>query len=333
MTEQIRSWPDALFYTSAASTANVREQLIKLQQGGKRLRALNDASTVNSNGDVFQDILTGLSFGNSTQRHKWRALYDTTNDYYLIQRNSGTDASKTWVEKFRIDSSGNVTVSGTQSTTGQITATGGIRMGGNLDMNQFYIRNLEKINGLARTDTLIVHDTSRLFGDVSLYRNASVAQNFYVAGTTELGGTTSVEGANVFEYTYASKTGADQAISALTLTDITELSGLTLPNTSKVNTRTFEVQFAVQLTDTSAAANQFSIRLYNGANGTKADDLVYVTQGSMAASQPATLPGLFHFTPSASTSTKFGLAVISIGTLNVNGTPFVGTVRVMEVTN
>lgn len=334
MSEQIRSWPDSLYYYSAASTANVREQLIKVQQASKLIRALSDAATVNTNGDKLQDILTGLSFGNSTQRHKYRALYDTVNDRYLIQRNSGTDASKTWVELFRISSSGAITTTGAITAAGGISTTGGgITLGGNLDVNQFYIRNLEKINGRTRTDSLIVHDTSRLFGDVNLYRNASVAQNFYVAGTSDFAGTTTVKGANVFDYTYGVKSGSDQSISALTLTNITSLSGLTLPNTSKVQTRTFEVTFAVQVTDTSGATNSYSIRLYNGANGTLADNLIYVVQGSMAANQPTTISGLFHFTPSSSTFTKFGLVVISVGTVTVTGSPFVGTVRAREITS
>lgn len=164
MSEQIRSWQDALFYFSAASTANLREQLIKLQQASKLLRALSDASTVNTNGDKLQDILTGLSFGNSTQRHKWRMIYDTTNDRWLVQRNSGTDASKTWVEMLRIDSSGNVTTTGSLSTDALTTTAGGITLGGVLDANDFYFRNVAKIVGRTRTDSLVVHGTSEHSG-------------------------------------------------------------------------------------------------------------------------------------------------------------------------
>ena len=168
MTEEIRKHADSLFYTSAASTANVREQLIKLQQSAKLIRALSDASTVNTNGDKLQDILTGLSFGNSTQRHKYRALYDTTNDRYIIQRNSGTDASKTWVELLRIDSSGNVTTTGTLSTDSLTTTAGGVTLGGNLDANGFYVRNVDKYVGLVRTDSLLVHGTATFDGDITI---------------------------------------------------------------------------------------------------------------------------------------------------------------------
>lgn len=164
MTEQIRSWPDALFYYESASTANVREQVIKLQQTGRRLRALNDASTVDTNGDILQDVLTGLSLGNLTQRHKWRVLYDTTNDRFLVQRNTGTDASKVWAERFRIDASGNITITGTTSISGALTATGGITLGGNLDANGYYFRNLEKIHGRTRTDRLLVHGNADFDG-------------------------------------------------------------------------------------------------------------------------------------------------------------------------
>lgn len=149
MTQIIRTWPDSLFYLSQSGTTNVREQINKTQLASTLLRALSDASTVDSTGSKLNEILTGLSLGNQSQRHKWRALYDTVNDRYTIQRNSGTDASKTWVDKLRIDSSGNVTAIGTLSTT-QLIVSGvsgqpGIRMVGDLDMNDFYIRNAEDI--------------------------------------------------------------------------------------------------------------------------------------------------------------------------------------------
>ena len=150
MTEIIRSWPDSLFYMSQAGTANVREQINKTQLSATLLRALSDSATVDSTGSKLDEILTGLSLGKQTQRHKWRVLYDTSNDRLIVQRNSGTDAAKVWVELFRIDSSGNVTTTGTL-TTDSITLTqatsGGvaIRMAGDLDMNDFYIRNAEDI--------------------------------------------------------------------------------------------------------------------------------------------------------------------------------------------
>jgi hypothetical protein len=145
MTEIIRSWPDSGFYISSAGTQNALEQFTKLQTIAKLGRALSDASTVDTNGDKLQDVLTGLSLGNLTQRHKWRVLYDTTNDRFLVQRNTGTDAAKVWAERFRIDASGNVTVTGTVSTTGITITSSGLTLTGDLDVNDFYVRNAEDI--------------------------------------------------------------------------------------------------------------------------------------------------------------------------------------------
>lgn len=142
MTTVIRRWQDSDFYLSQAGTANVREQLIKLQSIGKLVRALSDASTVDTNGDKLQDRLLGLSLGDLTQRHKYRVLYDNLNDRFLVQRNSGTDASKVWVELLRIDASGNATTTGNLLTEA-VTTGGKLTLGGDLDANQFYFRNVD----------------------------------------------------------------------------------------------------------------------------------------------------------------------------------------------
>jgi len=145
VTELIRSWPDSGFYISSAGTQNALEQFTKLQTIAKLLRALSDATQVDSNGDKLQDILVGQSLGNLSQRHKWRTLYDTVNNRYLIQYNTGTDAAKTWSEVFRLDTSGNLTVTGTISTDSITTTAGGLTLTGDLDVNDFYIRNAEDI--------------------------------------------------------------------------------------------------------------------------------------------------------------------------------------------
>lgn len=161
MTTAIRRWQDSDFYLSSASTTNVREQLIKLQSIGKLVRALSDASTVDTNGDKLQDRLLGVSLGDLNQRHKYRILYDNLNDRFLVQRNSGTDAAKVWVELLRIDSSGNVTTTGSLSATTIATRvtdddTAGLVLSSDLDMNDFYIKNAQDI----QTQTLRV--TSQL---------------------------------------------------------------------------------------------------------------------------------------------------------------------------
>lgn len=145
MTTAIRTWADSDFYLSSAGTTNVREQIIKLQSIGKLVRTLSDASTVDTNGDKLQDRLLGLSLGDLNQRHKYRVLYDNANDRFLVQRNSGTDASKVWVELLRIDSNGNLTTTGSLSIASSATTSGGVELGGDLDVNDFYIRNAEDI--------------------------------------------------------------------------------------------------------------------------------------------------------------------------------------------
>lgn len=144
MTTAIRRWQDSDFYLSGAGTANVREQLIKLQSIGKLVRALSDASTVDTNGDKLQDRLLGLSLGDLNQRHKWRVLYDNLNDLFLVQRNTGTDAAKVWSERFRIDATGNVTTTGSLSAT-SVTLSSGLTLGGDLDVNDFYIKSAADI--------------------------------------------------------------------------------------------------------------------------------------------------------------------------------------------
>lgn len=162
MTTSIRTWPDSLFYLSGAGSANIAEQLRKVQVSTKLLRVLSDASTVDTNGDKLQDRLLGVSLGDLNQRHKWRVLYDNSNDRFLVQRNTGTDASKVWSERFRIDASGNVTTTGTLSATAvTVREVEGLVLGGDLDMNQFYIRNAEDI----QTETI------RVTGQLTLPNN------------------------------------------------------------------------------------------------------------------------------------------------------------------
>lgn len=144
MSTLIRTWPDSLFYLSRAGSANVLEQIKKTQLAAELLRVLSDASTVDTNGDKLQDRLLGLSLGDLTQRHKWRVLYDNVNDRFLVQRNTGTDASKVWVERFRIDASGNVTTTG-DLLTEAVTTGGKLTLGGDLDANGFYFRNVDDI--------------------------------------------------------------------------------------------------------------------------------------------------------------------------------------------
>ena len=327
MTTAIRTWQDSDFYLSSAGTANVREQLIKLQSIGKLVRALSDASTVDTNGDKLQDRLLGLSLGDLSQRHKYRALYDNLNDRFLVQRNSGTDASKTWVELLRLDASGNITISGKINTDELITTDGQVTLGGTLNFNGFYVRNLDKYQGELRTDSLRVYSSVVLPG--------ATPELSATAGPLNLESTTSnvtVQGADVFDIDFYSNS-ANQNISANTETDITSLTALDLPNTNAVDTRTFLVNFSIQITETSGAQNLCVVRLYNGTTGTKSDTLLYLNSTTLTSMVlGGQLSGMFRFTPGASNRTKFGLSFFSVGSSMVLGaSPSISTLTIQEV--
>jgi hypothetical protein len=120
--------------------------------------------------------------------------------------------------------------------------------------------------------------------------------------------------------TYASNSAtADQSITASTETDITGLTGLTLPDTTSVDTKTFRVWARVLTKETGAAAALHTLRLYNGTNGTKADQEVFRCSQTVAASALGTILtlGPYEFTPGAS-KTKFGLSI----TMTQNGTVY-----------
>ncbi len=294
MTTTIRRWQDSDFYLSSAGTTNVREQLIKLQSIGKLVRALSDASTVDTNGDKLQDRLLGLSLGDLTQRHKWRVLYDNLNDRFLVQYNTGTDAAKVWVEQLRIDASGNLTTTGTLTIASSTTTNGGIRLGGDLDANGFYLKNV----GQVRTGDLIADRSTNLNGT-----------------------DTKIRGTKFFDISY-NENGGNQLISAATLTDVTSLTALTLPNTAApITSRKFLVSFDIQLSNTAGSENFVFATLYNGPNGTKSDTAIYISSQTMPASGSfgCSFRGQVRFTPAAANRTKLGLAIQSAGTSTLLG--------------
>ncbi len=298
MTTQIRTWQDSDFYLSSAGTANVREQIIKTQSISKLVRALSDASTVDTNGDKLQDRLLGLSLGDLTQRHKYRVIYDNLNDRFLVQRNSGTDASKVWVELLRLDASGNLTVVGNFSQDLIETDTGEVVLGSTLNVNDFYIRNIDKNIGEFRTDDLLVHDATTLNEATITSLTVPTSAGFQVGSND----------ATPFPYTYAIN-AANQAIVGGVNTNLTSLTGLTLPNTSgDITTRSFLVRFNVTVVDTSGVSNSIPISLYNGPNGNSSDTKVYQAGGiGTAGFAPGVISGLYRLTPGASDRTKIGL--------------------------
>lgn len=120
--------------------------------------------------------------------------------------------------------------------------------------------------------------------------------------------------------TLVAQNSADQSITAASgRTDLTSLTGQTLPTTVSVNTRRFRVNGLVAIQNTSASTGTFFIELYNGTNGTKADSQIKNYVCSLPASGQLTLPiGPFDFTPTNSTFTKVGL----VANFTQNGTVF-----------
>lgn len=113
---------------------------------------------------------------------------------------------------------------------------------------------------------------------------------------------------------------SNQAITAATETDITALTALTLPNTAAtLSSRKFLVMFSVSVSDTSAAANLVTLKLYSGANGTKADTPVHSVLHDLVASKNAAITGMIRFSPGGATATKVGLAITTAGNATVNG--------------
>lgn len=142
-----------------------------------------------------------------------------------------------------------------------------------------------------------------------------------------------VQRAALFPVTYAAN-AADQAISAATETDLTSLTGLTLPVTSTVNTRTFEVDASVVVVNTSGTtASDCFLRFWNGANGTKADTPFIDSELILAPNFIGTLTlTAFRFTPANSAHTKFGLSLATTQATTLRGTSrLLGRVLVREV--
>lgn len=115
---------------------------------------------------------------------------------------------------------------------------------------------------------------------------------------------------------------ASQAIPGATDTDLTSLTALTLPVTTTVSSRKFRVTVAVGVLDTSGAANFALIRVWNGANGTKADTMIRESAAAgMGANLGAQISFTFEFTPGADSRIKIGLSAVNLaGNFSVDGT-------------
>ena len=147
-------------------------------------------------------------------------------------------------------------------------------------------------------------------------------------------GELTVGGVQVLKTTYGANS-SDQTITSGTEADITGLTGLTLPTTTSVDSKTFEVTFSVKIINGSTASNIARITVYNGADGDKGDTEIYRRNRFLADAtfSDAEISGMFRFTPGAGTRTKIGLsAQATANTITVQGSSNqISSVKVVEV--
>ena len=124
---------------------------------------------------------------------------------------------------------------------------------------------------------------------------------------------------------------SNQNITGATVTDVTELTALTLPTTSGVSSRSYEVVVSLGILDTSGSANSVTVNVYSGANGNKAENVAASGTHEVIASTTGRITYLQRFTPASDTHIKFGVAMLSDGNCTVIGSNF-STVTVRDVT-
>lgn len=152
--------------------------------------------------------------------------------------------------------------------------------------------------------------------------------------STQAAGVLTYNGVEVFEATYAAKT-SDQSITSGTEADITSMTALTLPSTTSVNTKTFEVHFSLNLLNSDASANFTTITFYSGSTGDKGDTEVFIRSVQLNADATfgaASCSGFFRYSPATSSDTKFGLSAKGGATFVVKGSSnAISTIKVIEV--
>lgn len=118
----------------------------------------------------------------------------------------------------------------------------------------------------------------------------------------------------------ATTTTAQTAISD-TEVDLTSFTGITLPTTTSVSTKTFRISGSFYIQETLSTAELITITLYNGSTGDKGDTAV----ASWAFTVPAlfyyTLPIEYTFTPGADTRTKIGFSAVTGTTADIDFQP------------
>lgn len=108
---------------------------------------------------------------------------------------------------------------------------------------------------------------------------------------------------------------ADQAVVGTGETNISSISALSLPALGVfASSRTFRVDATIQIVDTSGAAQDITVRLYNGTNGTLSDvtPKVIVVE-RVEASQDRTITVMHEWTPSNDAHVLWGMSIQSSG--------------------
>lgn len=177
MSYQQRQLGNQFFYLSTSDT--VSSQIQKLQGIAKNTRALIDATTVDSNGAVFQDVLAGISFGDQSQRLK-RQLILSEDQVFKFRHNRGTSASPNWTTRFYIDTAGKTTFGGDLEASSLTTLSGGITFGGDANLNGNDIINCGDFASSGDIDLSGTLTLSNLTASRTLGLNSS--KNIYAIG-------------------------------------------------------------------------------------------------------------------------------------------------------
>lgn len=248
------------------------------------------------------DHLQYLAFGDAGNYLKVRVGYNGTS--YLIQKNTGSDASPVWVNLLSIAvATGNATLGAALAITGALTGANPLTLAGNADGGGFNFTNLAGITVTAVTCTTINSFTlggSVVGADVSASTgiagtNATFARTDHThrgahsadvnaSGSALYGDVNFQDGAG-FAFTKSgqniigtltrsllrsvtTKTAGDQG--AITVeTDITELTALAFPVVCD-GVKKFKISALVNVLGSVAAVNN-QLKLYVGANGNKTD--------------------------------------------------------------
>ena len=82
-------------------------QLNEIRQDTEILNVLARSLVFDNNVDpIKESVLLGTEYGNLSQHNRFRAVYDEGSDQWVVQVNTGTEASPIWVTSISVDSNG-----------------------------------------------------------------------------------------------------------------------------------------------------------------------------------------------------------------------------------